>query len=191
MERYEIRLSGAGGQGLILSGIILAESIIRFTTKNAIQTQSYGPEARGGASKSEVIVSSGEIDYPKVRKPDLLLALTQEAYNKYNRELKEYGIIIVDENVYIAPRSGPTYSFPILKTAREKFGRDIFGSMISLGIVVGLVDLVSPADVEKVVIERVPRGTEETNRKAIYTGLELLEDLEKYEIQTEEEEEEK
>lgn len=98
MKYTEIRLSGSGGQGIILMGIILAEAAI-MNGVNAIQSQSYGPEARGGASKAEVIINDGEIDFPKVRKPDILLALTQEAFDKYIVDIKEGGIVILDEKL--------------------------------------------------------------------------------------------
>ena len=94
--RYEMRLSGEGGQGLVLAGKILAEAAAIYDDKNATQSQSYGPEARGGASKSEVIISDGEIDFPKAEDLDLLLALTQEAFDKYHADLREGGFLVVD-----------------------------------------------------------------------------------------------
>jgi len=96
--KKEIRLSGSGGQGLILAGIILAEGAI-LSKLNAVQSQSYGPEARGGASKSEVILCDEEINFPKVRQPDMLLSLTQKSYNEYSKDLKEDGILIVDSSI--------------------------------------------------------------------------------------------
>ena len=94
-ERFEIRLSGSGGQGLILAGIILAEAAI-LDGKNAVQSQSYGPEARGGASRAEVIISNANIDYPKITNTDVLLSLTEEALLKYKYDLRDTGIIILD-----------------------------------------------------------------------------------------------
>lgn len=190
MDRYEMLLSGAGGQGLILAGIILAEGIVKYTDKNAIQTQSYGPEARGGASKAEVIVAEGPIHYPKVSKPDLLLALTQEAYNKYHRNLKEYGILIVDQRVHIAPRGGRTYAVPILKSAQEKAGRSIVANILSLGLIARLTGFLSAEMIEKAVLQRVPKGTEEVNKKALDIGFELADQLQDYEIRIKEEDEE-
>ena len=95
-DRYEIRLSGSGGQGLILMGIVLAEAIGIFEGKHVAQTQSYGPEARGGSSKSEVIVSDEEIDYPKAMKLDLLLAMNQKSCDEFYLDLKPGGLLIVD-----------------------------------------------------------------------------------------------
>ena len=94
MSRFEIRLSGSGGQGMITAGIILANAAAIYENKNSVQSQSYGPEARGGASKAEVIISSDEINYPKVTSPDFLVALTQEAYDKYSKDIKDDCLII-------------------------------------------------------------------------------------------------
>ena len=94
-ERLEIRLAGMGGQGMILAGVLLADAAIR-DGKNAVQTQSYGPEARGGASRSEVIISSDEIDYPEVIQADVVLCMSQHACDKYAHPLKLDGLLIVD-----------------------------------------------------------------------------------------------
>ncbi|MFH0931386.1 MAG: 2-oxoacid:acceptor oxidoreductase family protein, partial [Candidatus Zixiibacteriota bacterium] len=102
-DRYDIRLSGSGGQGLIFAGTILAESLGVYEDKNVAQTQSYGPEARGGASRSDLVFSSGEIYYPKAIKLDLLLALTQEACDTYYLNLKDDGILLVDSNLVDQP----------------------------------------------------------------------------------------
>lgn len=190
MARYEIRLSGAGGQGLILAGIILSEAVVRFTDKEVVQTQSYGPEARGGASKAEVIISDEEIDYPQVNKPDFLLALTQEAYNKYNRDLKEYGIMVVDERVDIATRGGPTYVVPIQKLTQEKLGTRMVVNVVSLALFNKLHEVVKTDELKEAVLERVPRGTEDLNQKALELGEELAENLNQYKIKSKEEEEE-
>src|SRR5512136_1327867 len=105
-KRYEIRFSGAGGQGLILAGVIMAEAASIFEGIQAVQSQSYGPEARGGASKSEVIISDGPIDYPKVTKCDALLAMTQEAADKYSSDLKEGGVLLIDSEFVPRPPKG-------------------------------------------------------------------------------------
>ena len=95
-QRYELRFSGAGGQGLITAGIILAEAASIIEGKSAVQSQSYGPEARGGASKSEVIISDGPIDYPKATIVDACLAMTQEAADKYANGIKPGGLLLLD-----------------------------------------------------------------------------------------------
>ncbi len=97
--RYDIRFSGSGGQGIITAGILLAQAAAIKGGKNAVQSQSYGPEARGGASKAEVIISDDEINYPKIVNPDIVISLTQEAYNKYAVDLKDDAVVIVDASM--------------------------------------------------------------------------------------------
>jgi len=170
MTSTEIRLSGSGGQGLLLCGIVLAESAI-LDGKNAVQTQSYGPEARGGASKSEVIISDSDIYYPKVRKPDVFLALTQEAYDKYVSSIKEEGIIIADRTVKLSDvKCREKYSLPILDTAKNVVGRSMVANIVALGTINRITKLVSPEALEEAVLNRVPKGTEELNRKALKAG---------------------
>src|SRR5574337_1061996 len=114
-ERYEIRFSGSGGQGMILAGIIMAEAAAIYGDKNAAQSQSYGPESRGGASKAEVIISNQPIDYPKATSIDCMLAMTQEACTKYHKDIKPGGILLVDsEEVKTTPTGDfKLLSFPI------------------------------------------------------------------------------
>ena len=173
MSSTEIRLSGSGGQGLLLCGIILAEAAI-LDGKNAVQTQSYGPEARGGASKSEVIISDGDIYYPKVRKPDIFLALTQEAYDKYVGSVKEDGIIIVDQSVKVSDvKCACIHSLPILDTAKNVVGKAMVANIVALGTINRITGLVSPEALENAVLSRVPKGTEDLNRKALEAGRDI------------------
>jgi len=171
-DRYEIRLAGTGGQGMVLAGVILAEAAVVYDGKNAVQTQSYGPEARGGSSKSEVIISQGEIDYPLVISADLLVCMSQEASDKYYYDLKSDGILILDsEHVERSPTSR-AISVPLTRIAIELTGRDITASMVALGLVRGLSKVVSVEAMEKAIRGRVPKGTEEMNLKAFHAGLE-------------------
>jgi 2-oxoglutarate ferredoxin oxidoreductase subunit gamma len=167
----QIRLSGSGGQGLILAGIILAEAAVA-DNKEAVQSQSYGPEARGGSSKSEVIISEKRINFPKVEIPDLVLAMTQESLAKYGQDLKQDGILIVDTTlVREYPTDRPnTYGVPITKLAKEKCGRELFANIIALGAVVKLTKAVSFEALQNAVLARVPKGTEEKNKLALETG---------------------
>lgn len=176
--RYEIRLSGAGGQGLILIGKILAEAAAIYDGKNATQSQSYGPEARGGASRSEVIISDGDIDYPKATNIDMLLAMTQEAVDKYSGEVKEGGVIITDSNfVSKLPKGNfKAYSFPITKIAEEKIGRKIVANIVALGAIERLSKIVSSEAIINAIRARVPKGTEDTNITAFKYGQELLDE---------------
>ncbi|GAB4338419.1 MAG: 2-oxoacid:acceptor oxidoreductase family protein [Calditrichia bacterium] len=176
-RKIEIRLSGSGGQGLILAGVILAEAAAIYEGKNAVQTQSYGPEARGGASKSEVIISDGEILYPKTTRLDYLLALNQESCDKYARDLKEKGLLIVDSDAveHIPPRNA--VALPLVRTAREKVGKVMTTNIVSLGALVGLSGVVSRKSLEKAVKARVPKGTEALNLKALELGFEMADQL--------------
>lgn len=179
-DRYEVRLSGSGGQGLILAGIILAEAASILEGKNAVQTQSYGPESRGGASKSEVVISTEEIDYPKVTKPDLLLAMTQEACDRYAGDLKEGGVAILDtSHIECLPQQGrkssadsKCYGIPITAIAKEKVGKAITANIVALGSIAAISKIVSRESIEKAVLQRVPKGTEEINKQALEAGFE-------------------
>jgi 2-oxoglutarate ferredoxin oxidoreductase subunit gamma len=170
-KRYEIRLSGSGGQGIILSGIILAEALGLYGGKFVAQTQSYGPEARGGASKAEVIVSDEEIDYPKAIKLDLLLAMNQKSCDEYYRDLKENGLLIVDSTFVTQVPTSKAIRIPFTRIAREKFHREIVANIISLGAIAEFMDLILPKAMETAVLARVPKGTEKLNRAALKTGL--------------------
>ena len=175
-DRYEVRLSGAGGQGLVLAGVILAEAAALYDGINAVQTQSYGPEARGGASKSEVIISDSDIDYPKATAIDLLLCLTQEACDKYTDDLKEKGIIIADSRMVKELPDGnyTIYSLPIIDTAKEKVGKTFVANIVALGVIAHLAEKVSFDSVLQAVLSRVPKGTEDLNKRALQLWYELI-----------------
>ncbi len=168
-DRTEIRLAGEGGQGMILAGIILAEAASIYAGKNVVQSQSYGPEARGGASKSEVIISNGEIDHPEVIEADVLVALSREAYHKFHKEVKPDGLLIVDADK-VKEADDKAIRIPITHLAFETTGRQITANTVALGVLVGLTGIVSRQDIEKAVAARAPRGTEEMNRKALEAG---------------------
>jgi 2-oxoglutarate ferredoxin oxidoreductase subunit gamma len=173
--RYEIRLSGEGGQGIVLAGVILAEAAAIYDDKNATQTQVYGPESRGGASKAEVIISDEEIDYPKAMAVDLLLALTQAAADKYAHDLRPSGILVVDSTkVEKVPSGGfAVHRLPIIDTAKNAVGKAMVANIVSLGVIAGLSKVVSREAIERAVLARVPKGTEELNRRALEAGFAL------------------
>ena len=170
-SRYEIRLSGSGGQGLILMGIILAEAIGVYDGKHVAQTQSYGPEARGGSSKSEVIVSDEEIDYPKAMKLDLLLAMNQKSCEEFFPDLKPEGTLIVDSTFVTQVPTPKAFQIPFTRIAREKFKREVVANIIALGALSQLTPIVSPKAVESAVLAKVPKGTEKLNRDALRAGM--------------------
>jgi 2-oxoglutarate ferredoxin oxidoreductase subunit gamma len=176
--RVEFRLSGSGGQGLLLAGIVLAEAAI-LDDRNAVQTQSYGPEARGGASKAEVVISDEDIDYPKATDPDYLLALTAESYRTYGALMGAgggRGLIIVDASVPLSSDiKARTVSVPILATAADKVGKKVVANIVALGVLGGISKAASRESLEAAVLKRVPKGTEELNLSALRAGFELAE----------------
>ena len=168
--RFEIRLAGAGGQGLILAGIILAEAAI-YDGKNVTQTQSYGPEARGGSSHSEVIVADGDIDYPKVTQANLILCMSQESCDKYFYDVKRDGVLIVDASHVSRVPTSKACKVDLTGLATEVTGRAIMANVVALGLIVGLTGIVSRQAIEAAVAAHAPRGTKELNLKALAAGL--------------------
>lgn len=168
--RIEIRLAGEGGQGMILAGVILAEAAAIYDGKNVAQTQTYGPEARGGASKAEVVISNEPIDYPKVISADVLVAMSQEACDKYASNLKKDGLLIVDvDKVKRIPLTS-AIKIPITRVAIESSGKAITANVVALGVLVGLTGIVSRDAIQKAILARAPKGTEEMNYKALERG---------------------
>jgi len=172
-DRFELRLSGAGGQGLILAGKILAQAAVLYDNKNAVQSQSYGPEARGGASKADVVISNNEIDYPKAQNVDVLLALTQESCDKYCHSLKDDGILIVDERFVKKVPSGKfkIIMVPIYDIASNEVGIGVVANIVSLGLIQTITKTVSYEALKQSILDRVPKGTEQINIKALDTGI--------------------
>ncbi len=169
-NRMEIRLAGEGGQGMILAGIILAEAAAIYDNKNATQTQSYGPEARGGASKAEVVIAQGEIDHPEVIVADVLVAMSQEACDKYAGNLKKDGLLIVDQERVGRVPSSRAIKVPITRLAQESSGKSITANVVALGVLVGLTNVVSREAIVRAVEARAPKGTKEMNSAALAAG---------------------
>lgn len=175
--RYELRLSGLGGQGLILAGRLLAEAAVLHDGKYATQTQSYGPESRGGDSRSDVVISDEAIDYPHVIKADLLLAMSQMACDRNYYHLKRGGILIVDEDMVQHVPTNRAHIVPITRLAKEEVGRAVVANVLALGIVVVLSDTVSRQAITEAVLAGVPQGTEEINRRALEAGFDIGDEL--------------
>ncbi|NLC70165.1 MAG: 2-oxoacid:ferredoxin oxidoreductase subunit gamma [Desulfuromonadaceae bacterium] len=178
-QRYEIRFSGAGGQGLITAGIILAEAAAIIEGKHAVQSQSYGPEARGGASKSEVIIADSPIDYPKATQVNACLALTQEAADKYAHGIIDQGVLLIDSDLVKNPPQGnfTLYRLPIIHTAKVEIGREIVANVVALGAMVALTGVVSFKSGEQAVLARVPSAFKELNQKAYRVGFEKMKEI--------------
>ncbi len=178
-DRKEVCLSGSGGQGLILAGIILAEAAGIYDGFEVVQTQSYGPEARGGASRSEIIISKEKIDYPKVLKSEILLALTQKACDKYIQNLAKDGILLADSTYVLKMPSfsGKIYQYPITEDAIKILGNQLVANIISLGIIVQLTNIVSKDAIKKALIARIPTRVKDLNMKALEHGFKIGEKI--------------
>ncbi|MEM2104205.1 MAG: 2-oxoacid:ferredoxin oxidoreductase subunit gamma [Candidatus Bathyarchaeia archaeon] len=170
--RLEIRFAGFGGQGIIKSGIMTAMAACIYEGKHAVQTQSYGPESRGGACRSDVVISDAEIDFPKVAEPDILVAMSQHAYNEYAERVKKGGIIILDPDMIPHEKrleNVKVYRVPATRMA-EELGRKIVANVIMLGAFSAITRLTSKEAVKESVKANVPKGTEELNLKAFEKG---------------------
>ncbi|MGD8973688.1 MAG: 2-oxoacid:acceptor oxidoreductase family protein [Desulfobacterales bacterium] len=176
MERYRMVFSGSGGQGVITAAIILAEAAVLYENLNAVQSQSYGAEARGGATRSDVIISDSTIHYPKVIQPNVLVCLTQEAYNKFYPIIRPGGLLITDSRYVKIERKvdAQQRELPISETVMEKIGKPIVINICMLGVVVSLTELVQPESIMKVLETRIPADFLELNRTALDLGLALL-----------------
>jgi 2-oxoglutarate ferredoxin oxidoreductase subunit gamma len=168
--RTEIRVAGFGGQGVVLAGRLLGEAAI-LDGKRAVQTQSYGPESRGGAARSEVVVSDQEIDYPKVIKADILVALSQTAFDKFHSAVKDDGKIIVDSDLVEAV-GGAVYSVPFTRTA-DDLGKRMVANSVMLGYLVASTAVMATRSMEATIREKVPGHTIEINLEAFRRGIEL------------------
>jgi len=168
-ERLELRLAGSGGQGLILAGVILAEAVGIQEGKFVTQTQSYGPEARGGASKSEVVISDAEIDYPKAVKPDILLCMNQTASDLYIFDVKPGGVLIVDSTLVHHLPTSRAVALPFTKIARE-LGQEMMANVVALGALATLTKVVSLRSLETALLARVPPDTRKLNKQALEAG---------------------
>lgn len=174
MSKMEIRLAGTGGQGLITGTIILAEAGI-FEEKHVAQSQSYGPEARGGMCKGEVIISDEKIGFTKVTRPTFVMALSQPSFKQYCYGLDEDCFVLVDETIEV-PEDYNHKNFkklPILKTAREVVGKMQTVNIVSVGAINEILKLSSMENLEKAVLMHIPKGTEELNLKALAEGAKL------------------
>lgn len=170
--RYEIRFSGSGGQGIITAAVVLADAVGTLDGKYVCQTQSYGPEARGGKSKAEVVISNSPIDYPKAMYIDLLLAMTQAACDAYFFEIKSHGLLVVDSTLVEQVPTSRAIAIPFTRIARKDIGRELVANMVALGAVGSISGQVNLKHLEQALLSRVPAGTEAMNREALQAGIE-------------------
>jgi len=175
MERCRMVFSGSGGQGVITAAIILAEAAVLHEDLTAVQTQAYGAAARGGATRSDVIISDSPINFPKVIQPNVLVCLTQEAYNKFYDIIRPGGLLIMDTR-YVQPQlkvDAVQRQLPMYQTVMDKIGKPIVFNICMLGAVVGLTQLVRAESIMKVLEQRIPSGFIDMNRQALELGLEM------------------
>lgn len=179
MERRRIIFSGSGGQGIITAAIIFAEAAVLYEDLNAVQSQSYGPEARGGASRSDVIISDTDIHFPKVIQPNLLVCLTQEAYNKFSVFIRPDGLLLTDNHFVrqVGKVDARQVGLDMYQSVMETTGRPIVFNICMLGAFVQLTQLIRKESIMKVLEARIPPGTLELNRQALELGVGLGIDL--------------
>ncbi|MBQ9468945.1 MAG: 2-oxoacid:acceptor oxidoreductase family protein [Clostridia bacterium] len=173
--QMQLRLTGSGGQGVILASVILAEAAV-MADKYTAQSQSYGPEARGGSCKAECIISDAPIAFTKVTVPTFLLALTQKALDTYAPGIPEGATVVIDESLS-APeclKNARVLALPILRTAKEKTGKAFTANIVAVGAINRLLKIVSAEAIEKAVLMHVPAGSESINMAALRAGEELV-----------------
>ncbi len=173
MTRCRIVFSGSGGQGVITAAIILAEAAVLYDNLIAVQTQAYGAAARGGSTRSDVIIADTKINYPKVTQPNILVCLTQESYSKFYSIIRPGGLLITDSR-YVQTQKrvdARQKEIPIYETVMEKIGKPIVFNICMLGTLLGITGLVTPFSIQKVLENRIPPEFLELNQKALKIGL--------------------
>ena len=180
--RKDIRIAGLGGQGVIMLGIVLGKAASLYSNYNAVQTQSYGPEARGGASRTEVVISDEEIDYPKVDHPDIFTSMSHEALMKYIEDIKQDAYLIVDSGMIyeteiqdiIKEKNLKYYTAPTTQIAEEKIGTKIVANIAMLGSLIKATNILPENAVKQAIKDSVPKGTEEKNIQAFQEGMNIV-----------------
>lgn len=178
--RKELKISGFGGQGVILAGHIIGKAATIYDGKNATLTQAYGPEARGGACSADLIISNGEIDYPEINAPYLLIAMSQEAYESFSPGLREHGKLLIDEDLVELKEISEDiklYKIPATRFA-EELGRKIIANIVMLGFFTSLTSMISYEGMKDAILSSVPKGTEKLNITAFEKGYQY--GIEKY-----------
>jgi len=174
-KSFELRFAGSGGQGVILASIILAEAALKEPL-NVAQSQSYGPEARGGMCKADVVIANSDIDFPQVEEADCLLALTQESLDKYMNIVRKDGVIVTDSKMDISQcKNGEKIiAVAILDTASEVVGNEMTANIVALGALNAAMNLVSEENLEEAVLKHVPAKTKDLNIRALNEGRKLI-----------------
>ena len=174
-ERIRMVFSGSGGQGVITAAIILAEAAVIYEGKNATQSQSYGAAARGGSTRSDIIISDGEINFPEVTQPNILVCLTEEAYTTYSPIIRPGGTLLTDSRFVQTTRKvdARQVELPIYETVMEKIGKPVVFNICVLGALLGLTEILRPESVMAAIADRVPKDFLTMNNRAFDLGLVL------------------
>ncbi len=170
--RHEIRFSGFGGQGIILSAVIIGRAAVMYDNKFAVQTQVYGPEARGGASMSQVVIDDEQILYPKVAVPDIYVIMSQEGFEKYGASAQESAIMLIDSTLVHSRPKCKYIEIPATGEAKATL-KVIVANIVMLGALIAATKVVSEESLKSAILDSVPKGTEDLNLKAMQLGLEL------------------
>jgi 2-oxoglutarate ferredoxin oxidoreductase subunit gamma len=175
LKKIEVRISGLGGQGVVLAGQILGRAAV-YDGRNAVQTQNYGAEARGSAAKSEVIVSEDKIGFPIARRCDILIAMNQEALDKHLKDLREDGVLIVDSTYVkkIPKTKAKVFKISATENAEKIFGTKIYANMLMLGVLVKVTNISSESAMEKAIENIVAKKDLDINKQAYKKGEELI-----------------
>jgi 2-oxoglutarate ferredoxin oxidoreductase subunit gamma len=175
MGQTEIRIAGFGGQGVVLAGVILGTAAVTYDGKHAVQTQSYGAEARGGAARSEVIISDEHILYPRLRKTDILIAMSTPALDRFLRDLKLNGTLILDSDLVKQSDSSSykAHKAPFTDTAVKELKRGMVANVVMLGFLTAVTGIVSLGAMERAVRDNAPKGTEALNLNALKLGIQM------------------
>ena len=172
--KKEVRFAGFGGQGIALAGYIIGRAASVYAQLNATMTQSYGPESRGGASASDVIISDHEITYPSIRKPDILVILSQEAFDKYKVDLDDDMLLLVDTDTVKldAENKGTIYQIPFVRTA-DDLGKKLVANIVMLGVLTAITKMISKKAMKEAILVTVPQRFKDLNDQAFEKGFEV------------------
>ena len=175
MEKCRMVFSGSGGQGIITAAILIAEAAVLYEGLVAVQSQAYGPAARGGAARSDVIISDSQINYPKVIQPNVLVCLTQTAYDKFSSIVRPGGLLLTDSRYVKTSRKSDArqVELPMHRTVMDKIGKPIVFNICVLGVILSLTGFMRPGSIMKVLEARTPADLLGMNREALDLGMEM------------------
>jgi len=175
MEKCRIIFSGSGGQGIITAAVILAEAAVLYENMMAVQSQVYGPQARGGVARSDVIISDSTIDFPKVIQPNVLICLTQAAYNTYSPMIRPGGLLLCDEKFVNTDRKtdAKQIRLPMYASVMETVKRPVVFNICVLGVLIRLTNLAKPESIMSVLGTRIPPDLLKINKQALDLGVKI------------------